>query len=88
MVSGSSCNEYSERLRIFDDQFSKFEQLKEELTQKDKLILDLQTVVNNSIHQSKSNKMYSTITPVTKKVIIIIFFIYSLIIIIIIPGKN
>ncbi|XP_025416785.1 chromosome-associated kinesin KIF4-like [Sipha flava] len=62
-VSGSNCNEYFERLRIFDDQFSKVEQLKEELNQKDKLILDLQTVVNNGLHRSKSNKMFSPITP-------------------------
>jgi hypothetical protein len=66
-VSGSNCNEYFERLRIFDDQFSKVEQLKEELNQKDKLILDLQTVVNNGLHRSKSNKMFSPITPVSKK---------------------
>lgn len=72
MVSGSSSNEYSERLRIFEDQFSKFDQLREELNQKDKLILDLQTFVNSNKHRSKLNKMSSPITPVSKHVIFIL----------------
>jgi len=61
--------EFAERFRIYDDQLSKFEQLREELNQKDKLILDLQTVVNSGVgsYRSKSSKSKnmnsSPITP-------------------------
>lgn len=64
-------SEFTERFRIYDDQLSKFEQLREELNQKDKLISDLQKVVNNGIssHRSKSSKSKnmnsSPITPVS-----------------------
>lgn len=54
----------TERFRIYDDQLSKFELLREELLQKDKLISDLQTVVNNGAYRSKSNRSYSPVTPV------------------------
>ncbi|CAI6344212.1 unnamed protein product [Macrosiphum euphorbiae] len=67
--NGGDGSEFTERFRIYDDQLSKFEQLREELNQKDKLISDLQTVVNSGIssHRSKSSKSKtmnsSPITP-------------------------
>lgn len=77
--NGGNGSEFAERFRIYDDQLSKFEQLREELNQKDKLISDLQTVVNNGIgsHRSKSSKCKnmnsSPITPVGKTMIIFRF---------------
>ncbi|XP_050420539.1 chromosome-associated kinesin KIF4 [Adelges cooleyi] len=56
-------NELSDRLRIYDEQLSKFEQLREELNQKDKLISDLQNLVNNDSNKLKSNHIKSPITP-------------------------
>jgi len=76
LSNGGNGGEFAERFRIYDDQLSKFEQLREELNQKDKLILDLQTVVNSGIgpHRSKSSKSKnmnsSPITPVSKTMII------------------
>uniref|UniRef100_A0A2S2NYZ2 Chromosome-associated kinesin KIF4 n=1 Tax=Schizaphis graminum TaxID=13262 RepID=A0A2S2NYZ2_SCHGA len=67
--NGGNGGEFAERFRIYDDQLSKFEQLREELNQKDKLILDLQTVVNSGVgsYRSKSSKSKnmnsSPITP-------------------------
>jgi len=76
--NGGNDSEFTERFRIYDDQLSKFEQLREELNQKDKLISDLQTVVNSGIssHRSKSSKSKnmncSPITPVGKTMIVFI----------------
>jgi len=52
-----------ERIRIHDDQLNKFELLREELSQKDKLIFDLQAVVNSGTHHSKLNHVHSPISP-------------------------
>ncbi|XP_050544001.1 chromosome-associated kinesin KIF4 [Daktulosphaira vitifoliae] len=57
-------NDMCERLRIYDEQLSKFEQLREELSQKDKLISDLQSLVNSSSNSVKSNVIKSPITPI------------------------
>lgn len=74
-------SELAVRLRIYDDQLSKFEQLREELNQKDKLISDLQTVVNSNSYNSKSNKINSPVTPVCKCMIIFNFNSLAIIII-------
>lgn len=62
-------SELVERLRMYDHQLGKFEQLQEELFQKDKLISDLQVIVNNSTRYSKPNNIYSPNTPVSKIII-------------------
>lgn len=69
-----SNHDFADRFRIYDDQLSKFEQLREELSQKDKLISDLQGVVNNGLHSSNLKKVDLPITPVS-----IIFYIFLLI---------
>lgn len=61
---GENTNELTERFRIYDDQLGKFELLREELLQKDKLISDLQTVVNNGANRLKLNRSHSPVTPV------------------------
>lgn len=66
--NGNSGNEFTERLRIYDDQLSKFEQLRDQLAQKEKIISDLRILVNNNKH-SKSN-ITSPVTPVSKTFII------------------
>lgn len=81
--NGDNSSEFADRFRIYDDQLSKFEQLREELKQKDKLISDLQTVVNSGgigSHHSKSKNMNSSpITPVGKFVIIFRHNLFSII---------
>jgi len=62
-VNGS---EFTERFRIYDDQLSQFEQLREELSKKDKLILDLQAIVNSNSYRLKINNIHSPLTPVSK----------------------
>lgn len=66
--NGTNNNELLERLRIYDDQLSKFEQVREELLVKDKLISDLQQIANNSSKDcSKVKNVYSglPLTPVS-----------------------
>lgn len=59
------------KLKIFSDQLSKMEQMKEDLVQKEKLILDLQKLVNSEA-QSKPKPM----TPVSQIMIkILLYFI-------------
>lgn len=64
--NGGNGSEFTERFRIYDDQLSQFEQLREELSKKDKLILDLQAVVNSNSYRSKIKNMHSPLTPVSK----------------------
>lgn len=59
----SEGSEAAERFRIYDDQLSKFDQLREELNQKDKLISDLQKVVNSNTYLKVKN-IKSPVTPV------------------------
>lgn len=57
------------KLRIFNDQLSKMEQMKEDLVHKEKLILDLQKLVNS---ETQSKPM----TPVSQIMIrILLYFI-------------
>lgn len=62
-------DELATRLNIYDEQLSKFELLREELDKKDKLISDLQALVDSTAHRSKLNKFNS---PVSK--VIVIFY--------------
>lgn len=73
---GVNNSELAERLRMYDDQLSKFEQLREELSLKDKLITDLQSIVNNSSNRSKPTNtcMESPVKPVSN---IVIYFVCS-----------
>lgn len=71
MSNEGSSNEYAERFRIYDDQLSKFEQLRDELNAKDQLILDLQAVVNSNTNHLQTNNTHSPVTPVS----IIIFIL-------------
>lgn len=81
-VNGENSNELTECLRIYDDQLSKFEQLRDQLTQKEKVISDLNILINNSSkHYLTSNIITSPITPVSKTFIIFKCIILSLIII-------
>lgn len=68
MSSGGIGSEAAERFRIYDDQLSKFDQLREELNKKDKLISDLQKVVNSNTHLKISN-IKSPVTPVGEIII-------------------
>lgn len=59
---GNDSESIAERFRIYDDQLSKFEQLRAELNQKEKLISDLQQVVNSSKQHLQSNNMQSPVS--------------------------
>lgn len=67
--NGNNDNEFTERLRIYDDQLSTFEQLRDQLAQKEKIISDFKILVNSSKH-FKSNIITSPVTPVSKTSII------------------
>lgn len=84
--NGGNGSEFVERFRIYDDQLSQFEQLREELSKKDKLISDLQEVVNSNLYRSKLNYMHSPLTPVSK--IIVIFICYLLAVIIVSDQRD
>lgn len=62
-ISNGDIGGEAERFRIYDDQLSKFDQLREELNRKDKLISDLQKVVNSNTYLKVKN-MPSPVTPV------------------------
>lgn len=74
--NGASDDELATRLNIYDEQLSKFELLREELDKKDKLISDLQALVDSGAHRSKLNKFNS---PVSKIIIIIYYGIVAII---------
>lgn len=57
--------------KIFSDQLNKMDEMKQELIKKDKLISDLQTLVNSGSSDTKSKRVHSPVSLVSLKIIII-----------------
>jgi len=66
--NGGNGSEFTERFLIYDHQLSQFERLREELNKKEKLISDLQEIVNSNSYRSKLNNAHSS--PVSRIMII------------------